>query len=79
MKKILTKMFSSRSLVLNWLIIALLYMMIFSFVRITDLNETIRTEQYLRICPEPYVCVIPSPNWSARPFMGLTIFKRIPV
>ena len=79
MKKILVKIFSSRSLILNWLIIALLYMMIFSFVIIKDLTKTIKQEQYLRICPEPYVCVIPSPNWSARPFLGFTVYKRIPV
>ena len=79
MKKILKKIFYSRSPFSNWLLIVLLLSLVVSFVTIIDMTKTIRTEQYLRICPEPYVCVIPSPKWSARPFKGLIIFKRIEV
>jgi hypothetical protein len=42
-----------------------------------DLTRTINQEQYLRICPEPYVCVIPPEHWKAKPPMGLTIYKKI--
>ena len=54
-------------------------MMFVSFATIMDLTKTIRQEQYLRICPEPYVCIVPPENWKARPPLGLTVYKRIPV
>ena len=79
MKKKLKKIFCSRSPISNWLLIVLLFGMVMSFVTIIDMTETIRTEQYLRFCPEPYICVIPSPKWSARPFKGLTVYKRVEV
>ena len=56
-----------------------MYVALVMFATILDMSKIIRTEQYLRICPEPYVCVIPDPEWKARPFMGLTIYKRIEV
>ena len=56
-----------------------MYVGLVMFATILDMAKTIRTEQYLRICPEPYVCVVPDPEWKARPFMGLTIYKRVEV
>ena len=56
-----------------------MYVVLVMFATILDLTKTIEQEQWLRICPEPYVCVIPDPEWNARPFMGLTIYKRIEV
>ena len=79
MKKNLKKIFYSRSPISIWLLIVLLFGVVIQLVTIIDMTETIRTEQYLRICPEPYVCVIPPPKWSARLFKGLIIFKRIEV
>ena len=79
MKKILKKIFYSQSPISNWLLIVLLLSLVVSYVTIADMTKTIRTEQYLRICPEPYICVIPEPKWSARPFMGLTIYRRVEV
>ena len=79
MKKLLKKIFSSRSSISNWILVFIMYVALVMFATILDMSKIIRTEQYLRICPEPYVCVIPDPEWKARPFMGLTIYKRIEV
>tara|TARA_B000000460_G_C21479808_1_gene376473 strand:+ start:458 stop:697 length:240 start_codon:yes stop_codon:yes gene_type:complete len=79
MKKILKKIFSSRSSISNWILVFVMYVGLVMFATILDMAKTIRTEQYLRICPEPYVCVVPDPEWKARPFMGLTIYKRVEV
>ena len=49
------------------------------FTTIMGMAKTIEKETYLRICPEPYVCVIPPEHWKAKPPMGLTIYKRIEV
>ena len=47
---------------------------------IYDLSKTIEKEQYLRMCADPYICIIPPKEWSAtqRP-LGLTIYERIEV
>ena len=79
MKKILKKIFSSRSSISNWILVFVMYVGLVMFATILDMAKTIRTEQYLIICPEPYVCVVPDPEWKARPFMGLTIYKRVEV
>ena len=79
MKKLLKKIFRSKSPISNWLLALIVYVALVMFTTIMGMAETIRTEQYLRICPKPYVCVIPDPEWKARPFMGLTIYKRIEV
>ena len=79
MKKLLKKIFSSRSSISNWILVFIVYVVLVMFATIMDLTETIRTEQYLRICPEPYVCIVPDPEWKARPPMGFTIYKRIEV
>ena len=77
MKKILKKILSSRSSISNWILALWIYVALVMFTIIMQLNKTIEKETYLRICPEPYVCVIPPENWKARPPMGLTIYKRI--
>ena len=47
------------------------------FLTIMELSKIIEKEQYMRICPEPYVCVIPPDHWKAKPPMGLTYYKRM--
>ena len=49
------------------------------FLTIMEMGQTIEKETYLRICPEPYVCVIPPEQWKNKVPMGLTIYKRIEV
>ena len=49
------------------------------FITIVDLGTTVKEQRFMRICPEPYVCVIPPEHWKAKPPMGLTYYKRIEV
>ena len=79
MKKILKKIFQSRSPISNWILALIVYVATIMFLTIVDLSKTIEKETYMRICPEPYVCVIPPDNWKAKPPMGLTYYKRIEV
>ena len=79
MKKLLKKIFLGKSPISNWLLIFVMYVALVMFATILDLTKTIEQEQWLRICPKPYLCVIPDPEWKARPPMGLTIYKRIEV
>ena len=79
MKKILRKIFRSRSSISNWILALIVYVATIMFLTIMDLSKTIEKEQYLRICPEPYVCVIPPEHWKKQVPMGLTIYKRIEV
>jgi len=79
MKKILKKIFSSRSSISNWILALIVYVALVMFTTIMGMAKTIEKETYLRICPEPYVCVIPPEHWKAKPPMGLTIYKRIEV
>jgi len=79
MKKILKKIFSSRSSISNWILFLIVYTALVMFITIVDLGTTVKEQRFMRICPEPYVCVIPPENWKARPPMGLTYYKRIEV
>ena len=79
MKKILKKIFHSRSSISNWILALWIYVALVMFTIIMTQNKTIEKEQFLRICPEPYVCVIPPEHWKAKPPMGLTYYKRIEV
>jgi len=79
MKKILKKIFTTKSPISNWLLILIIYVATVMFMTIVDLGTTVKEQRFMRICPEPYVCVIPPENWKARPPMGLTIYKRIEV
>ena len=79
MKKILKKIFQSRSPISNWILALIVYVSVIMFLTIMDLSKTIEKETYLRICPEPYVCVIPPEQWKNKVPMGLTIYKRIEV
>ena len=76
---IIKKMFFNKSRVNTMLLSILLWMVIVSFAMILELNERIKKEQYIRICPEPYVCIIPPKNWKGKVPMGLTHYKRIEV
>jgi hypothetical protein len=79
MKKLLQKIFCSRSSISNWLIVLLVYLMFVEFSVILDLGNTIKEQRFMRICPEPYVCIVPPENWKGRIPMGLTYYKRIEV
>ena len=76
---IIKKIFFNKSRVNTMLLSILLWMVIASFAMILELNERIKKEQYIRICPEPYVCIIPPKQWKNKVPMGLTYYKRIPV
>jgi len=79
MKKITKKIFQSKSPISNWLIVLLVYVMFIQFSMILDLGNTVKEQRFMRICPEPYVCVVPPENWKGRIPFGLTHYKRIPV
>ena len=79
MKNFVKKIFFTKSKVNTILLSILIYMVFASMALIHHLNERIDKEQYLRICPEPYVCVVPTPEFKARPPLGLTYYKRIEV
>ena len=79
MKKILKKIFRSRSSISNWILALIVYAVLVMFITIVELGTTVKEQRFMRIGPEPYVCVIPPENWKARPPMGLTIYKRIEV
>ena len=76
---IIKKMFFNKSRVNTMLLSILLWMVIVSFAMILELNERIKKEQYIRICPEPYVCIIPPKQWKGKVPMGLTHYKRVEV
>ena len=77
MKKILKKIFRSKSPISNWILFLIIYTALVMFITIVELGTTVKEQRFMRICPEPYVCVIPPENWKARPPMGLTTYKRI--
>jgi len=79
MKKILKKIFRSKSPISNWILFLIIYTALVMFITIVELGTTVKEQRFMRICPEPYVCVIPPENWKARPPMGLTYYKRIEV
>ena len=76
---IIKKIFFNKSRVNTMLLSILLWMVIASFAMILELNERIKKEQYIRICPEPYVCIIPPKQWKGKVPMGLTHYKRVEV
>ena len=77
MKKIIQKIFRSRSSISNWLLLLMLYMMFAGFSVILDLGNTVKEQRFMRICPEPYVCIVPPKNWKGKVPMGLTYYKRM--
>jgi hypothetical protein len=79
MKKIIQKIFQSKSSISNWLLFLLMYLMFAEFSVILDQTRTIKEQRFMRICPEPYVCIVPPENWKGKVPMGLTYYKRIPV
>ena len=79
MKNFVKKIFQSKSPISNWILFLIIYTALVMFITIVELGTTVKEQRFMRICPEPYVCVIPPENWKARPPMGLTIYKRIEV
>ena len=77
MKKFVKKIFFTKTQVNTMLLSILLWLVIVSFAMILNLNETIKEQGFMRICPEPYVCVIPPEKWKGKIPMGLTYYKRI--
>ena len=77
MKNFVKKIFFTKSQVNTILLCFLIYMVFASMALIHHLNERIAKEQYLRICPEPYVCIVPPSNWKGKVPMGLTYYKRM--
>jgi len=79
MKNFVKKIFQSRTSISNWLLILIVYVATIMFLTIVDLGQTVKEQRFMRICPEPYVCVVPPSNWKGKVPMGLTYYKRIPV
>ena len=79
MKKILKKIFRSKSPISNWLLILIVYVATVMFMTIVDLGQTVKEQRFMRICPPPYVCIVPPNNWKGKVPMGLTYYKRIEV
>jgi len=77
MKKIFQKIFQSKNLISNWLILLIVYIMFIQFSMILDLGNTVKEQRFMRICPEPYVCVVPPENWKGKVPMGIDYYKRI--
>ena len=40
-------------------------------------QRTVKEQRFMRICPEPYVCIVPPNNWKGKVPMGLTYYKRM--
>ena len=79
MKKILKKIFRSKSPISNWILVLIVYVATVMFMTIVDLGQTVKEQRFMRICPEPYVCIVPPNNWKGKVPMGLTYYKRMPV
>ena len=79
MKKILKKIFQSKSPISNWLLILIVYIATVMFLTIVDLGQTVKEQRFMRICPDTYVCVIHPKQWKGKVPMGLTYYKRIEV
>ena len=79
MKNFVKKIITTKSQVSTLLLVLAIYVLFLSFIIIHELKETIEKEQYLRMCSEPYICVVPPPEWKAKSLLGFTIYKRIEV
>jgi hypothetical protein len=79
MKKIVQKIFCDKRSISSWLLFFIMYMMFVQLLIILDLKKTIHNETYLRMCPEPYVCVIPPETWKGIVPMGIDYYKRIEI
>ena len=77
MKKILKKIFRSKSPISNWLLLLIVYVATVMFITIVELGTTIKEQRFMRICPPPYVCIVPPSNWKGKVPMGLTHYKRM--
>ena len=79
MKNFVKKIITTKSQVSTLLLALAIYVLFLSFIIIHELKETIEKEQYLRMCSEPYICVVPPLEWKAKSLLGFTIYKRIEV
>ena len=76
-KKILKKIFRSKSPISNWILFLIIYTVLVMFITIVELGQTVKEQRFMRICPDPYVCAIPPKNWKGKVPMGLTYYKRM--
>ena len=76
-KKILKKIFRSKSPISNWILFLIIYTALVMFITIVELGRTVKEQRFMRICPDPYVCVIPPKQWKGKIPMGLTYYKRM--
>ena len=76
MKKIIQKIFRSRSSISNWLLVLIVYVATVMFMTILDLGNTVKEQRFMRICPEPYVCIVPPENWKGKIPMGIDYYKK---
>ena len=76
-KKILKKIFRSKSPISNWILFLIIYTVLVMFITIVELGQTVKEQRFMRICPDPYVCVIPPKQWKGKIPMGLTYYKRM--
>jgi hypothetical protein len=76
--RIIKKLFQ-KSPISNWILVLIVYAALMMFMTIVDLGITIKEQRFMRICPEPYVCVIPPEKWKGKVPMGLTYYQRIEV
>ena len=76
--RIIKKLFQ-KSPISNWILVLVVYAALMMFMTIVDLGITIKEQRFMRICPEPYVCVIPPEKWKGKVPMGLTYYQRIEV
>ena len=79
MKNFVKKIITTKSQVSTLLLALAIYVLFLSIIIIHELKETIEKEQYLRMCSEPYICVVPPIEWKSKSLLGLTIYKRIEV
>ena len=75
----LKRLFTSKSTISNWILVLVVYVATIMFMTIVDLGTTIKEQRFMRICPPPYVCIVPPSNWKGKVPMGLTHYKRIEV
>lgn len=77
MKKFFKKIITKRTSVNTVLLACAIYIIFASIAMIHSLNDRIQKEQFLRICPEPYLCVIPPQQWKGKVPMGLIHYQKI--
>ena len=82
MKKILQKIFTAQPFQSTLVVSPFTYAMIIMYLYISGAyiyHKAVKENPLDLMCPEPYICVIPDPEFKARPFIGMTVYKKIEV